>query len=109
MANATAVSVKQDGGQQFRGVWNRVWTVTATLDVDNLADGAGDVDTVAVPGVALGDQVIALSLGVSVAGMIITGYVSAADTVTLQIQNESTGAVNLASAELKLVVGRPAF
>ena len=109
MADATAVRVVQDGGQQFRGVWDRVWTVTATLDVDNLADGAGDVDTVAVPGVALGDMVIALSLGVSVAGMVVTAYVSAANVVTIQAQNESGGAVNLASTTLKLVVGRPSF
>ena len=40
------------------------------------------------------------------AGVTVTGYVSAADTVTLRLQNESAGTVDLASTTIKLVVAR---
>ena len=67
---------------------------------------AGDTDTVAVPGVALGDMVLSASLAVDVAGLIVTGYVSAANTVSIRFQNETGGTVDLASATLRLVVAR---
>lgn len=109
MADATAVNIVQDGGQQFQGVYSRVWTVRATINVDSLAAGAGDNDAVAVPGVALGDVVHAISLGVDQAGVSVTGYVSAANVVTLRFQNGTGAPVDLASTTLRLVVGRPNF
>jgi hypothetical protein len=36
----------------------------------------------------------------------VTGYVSAANTVTIRFQNETGGSVNLASSTLRLVVVR---
>jgi len=71
-----------------------------------LSDGAGTSDTITVPGVALGDIVIGFSFGVSLAGVTATAYVSAADTVTIRIQNESAGTVDLASTTVRVVVGR---
>jgi hypothetical protein len=105
MANATSVTVRA-GDDQFRGLYSNTWLVRATLDADSLDDGAGDTDTVAVPGVALGDMVLSASLAVDVAGLIVTGYVSAANTVSIRFQNETGGTVNLASATLRLVVVR---
>jgi len=105
MANATSVTVRA-GNDQFRGLYTNTWLVRATLDADDLADGAGDTDTVAVPGVALGDMVLSASLAVDVAGLIVTAYVSAANTVSIRFQNETGGSVNLASATLRLVVVR---
>jgi hypothetical protein len=105
MANATSVTVRA-GNDQFRGLYTNTWLVRATLDADDLSDGAGDNDTVTVPGVALGDMVLSASLAVDVAGLIVTGYVSAANTVTIRFQNETGGSVNLASSTLRLVVVR---
>jgi hypothetical protein len=109
MANATNVVVKQ-GREQFQSVFDTIWEVRATIDADSLADGAGDNDTIAVPGVALGDIVLGISLGVDQAGMIVEGYVSAANTVTVRFQNESTtNPLNLGETTIKLVVARPSF
>ena len=105
MANATSVTVRA-GTDQFRGLYSNTWLVKATLNADSLADGAGDTDTVAVPGVALGDMVLSASLAVDVAGLIVTAYVSAADTVSIRFQNETGGTVDLAAATLRLVVVR---
>ena len=105
MANATSVVVRA-GNDQFRGLYTNTWLVSATLNADDLADGAGDTDTVAVPGVALGDMVLSASLAVDVAGLIVTAYVSAANTVSIRFQNETGGSVNLASATLRMVVAR---
>lgn len=105
MANATSVVVRQ-GNDQFRGLYSDTWVVTATLNADDLSDGAGDTDTVTVPGVALGDQVIGASLAVDVAGLIVTAYISAANTVSIRFQNETGGSVNLASSTLRMVIGR---
>lgn len=105
MANATSVTVRA-GNDQFRGLFSNTWLVRATLNADSLADGAGDTDTVAVPGVALGDMVLGASLSVDEASLTVTAYVSAADTVSIRFQNESGGTVDLASATLRMVVAR---
>lgn len=105
MANATSVVVRA-GTDQFRGLYSNTFLVRATLDADTLADGAGDTDTVAVSGVALGDMVLSASLAVDVAGLIVTAYVSAANVVSIRFQNETGAEVNLASAILRLVVVR---
>lgn len=109
MANATSVVVVKDGREQFQGVFDKVFEVIATINVDDLAEAAGDNDTIAVPGVALGDMVVGISLGVDVAGLIVTGWVSAADVVTIRFQNETGGSVNLAETTIKVLVARPGW
>lgn len=105
MAAATSVSVRQ-GNDQFRGVFSDTWVVSATLDAGSLADGAGETDTVAVPGVALGDMVVGCSFAVDQAGLIADAYVSAANVVSIRVQNESGGTVDLASCKIRVVVAR---
>ena len=105
MPSATSVSSRR-GNDSFRGIFSDTWLVTATLDAGSLVDGAGESDTVAVPGVALGDIVLGVSFAVSEAGMSVTAYVSAADVVTIRVQNESGSTVDLASCKIRLVVGR---
>lgn len=105
MAAATSV-VTERGTKQFQGMFQDMWKVTCTLDAGSLTDGTGETDTITVPGVALGDIVLGASFSVDEAGLSVTGYVSAADTVSLRIQNESGGTVNLASATVRVVVGR---
>ena len=105
MASATAVVVER-GNKQFQGMFSEMWKVTCTLDAGSLADGAGESDTIAVPGVALGDMVLGFSTGVDRAGITVTGYVDSANSVTLRVQNESGGTFDLASTTVKLVVAR---
>lgn len=105
MAAATAV-VSRRGNDQFRGLFSDTWSVTATLNASSLADTAGETNTIAVPGVKLGDIVMNISMGVDVSGISITPYVSAADVVSIRFQNESGGTLDLASTTVKAVVVR---
>jgi hypothetical protein len=105
MAAATAITARQ-GNDQFRGVFSDTWAVTCTLNSASVADQAAGTDTVAVPGVVLGDVVIAMSAGVSEAGLVRRAYVSAAGTVTIATTNTTGAAVDLASTTVKLVIAR---
>jgi len=105
MAVATAITARR-GNDQFRGLFSDTWSVKATLNASSLADGAGETNTIAVPGVALGDIVLNISMGVDVSGISITPYVSAADVVSIRFQNESGGMLDLASTTVKCVVVR---
>lgn len=92
---------------QFRALFDECLTETYTLDVANLADGAGSTSTRTVAGAALGDFVL-VSFGVDLAGITVTAYVSAANTVAIRVQNESGGAVDLASTTVRIAVLKPA-
>lgn len=105
MAAASAVVTRQ-GNDQFRGVFSDTWSVVCTLDAGSLVDAAGETETIAVPGVALGDIVIGFSFGVDLVGITVTAYVSAANVVTIRVQNESGSTVDLASTTVRVVVGR---
>ena len=105
MAAATAV-VSRRGTDQFRGLFSDTWSVVATLNASSLADTVGETNTIAVPGVALGDIVLNVSMGVDVSGISITPYVSAAGVVSIRFQNESGGLLDLASTTIKCVVVR---
>ena len=105
MATASAV-VSRRGNDQFRGLFSDTWAVTCTLNAGSLVDGAGETDDITVPGVALGDMVLGASLGVDLVGLIVSGYVSAADTVKFRIQNESGSTVDLASTTMRIVIAR---
>ncbi len=99
------------GRSQFQGLFSEMWAVSETVDFGNAATGSGTFASVnvTVPGVALGDIVMGISAGVDTVDTVIGGAVTAANTVTLTVLNNTAGAVNLASTTLKFVVARPAF
>jgi hypothetical protein len=105
---ASSVTVKQ-GRQQLGGVFSNIWTAKGTIDFGSVADGDEAVDTIAVPGVALGDVVIGVSASIDVADINLTAAVTAANEVTVQANNNTGGAIDLASAVYKVVVGRTVF
>lgn len=105
MAAATAV-VSRRGNDSFRGLFSDTWDVTCTLDSASVGIAGTATDTVTVPGVALGDQVIGMAIGVSEAGLIRRAYVSAANTVTIATYNPTAGSVDLASTTLNLTIAR---
>lgn len=95
---------------QFRWLFSEVIPFSATVDVASNIDAAGTTEAITVPGAALGDFVeVAHSL--SNAGVTVTAYVSAADTVSIRYQNESGGTVDLASQTVYGLVKKrgPAF
>lgn len=103
------MSVVKQGSQQFQGVFSELWTVTETTNLAEVADGDEGVDDISVPGVKFGDMVIAASLGISQDDLSLNCWVSAANTVRIQVSNNTGGAINLASTTVRLVVGRPNF
>lgn len=74
---------------------------SATYDPASLADGDGATTTVTLTGAALGDAVVA-SFDKDLQGILLTAWVSAADTVSVRFQNETGGAIDLASGTLKV-------
>lgn len=104
--------VYQRGSKQFQGVFSELWLVTETAcDFANAATGSGTFASldITVPGVALGDMVGFIAVGVDTVDAVIGGAVTAANTVTLTLLNNSAGAINLASTTCKFVVGRPSW
>ena len=99
------------GKQQLQGIFNEMWAVTETVDFANAATGSGTFASVdvTVPNVALGDIVMGVSMGVDTVDGAVAGAVTAANTVTLTLLNNSAGAINLASTTCKFIVGRPSW
>ena len=92
---------------QFQDIFDELFTSSSTLDLASAIDAAGISTTLTVPGVALGDMVLGIAMGVSTQGITVTGNVTAADTVIIRFQNESGGTLDLASTTLRVLVGRP--
>lgn len=78
---------------------------SAVFDPPNLVDGTGTSTTVTVTGAVLGDFV-AVSFSLDLQSITVTGYVSSANTVTVRFQNESGGAIDLASGTLRARVSK---
>ena len=76
---------------------------TKTWDPPNVGNGAQTTTTVTVTGAALGDEVVC-SFNKDLQGMRLTGYVSATDTVTVVLRNDTGGAIDLASGTLRASV-----
>ena len=76
------------------------FTGSAVYDPVSLADGAGVTTTVTVTGAALGDFV-EVSFSLNLQGVTLTGWVSAANTVSVRFQNETGGVIDLASGTIK--------
>jgi hypothetical protein len=93
---------------QFQDLVDRVFVYTAALNLGNAATGSGTFASsdVTVPGVALGDVVIGVSLGVDTVDAVVQAAVTAADTVTVTLLNNTAGAVDLASTTVRIVTLR---
>jgi hypothetical protein len=77
---------------------------SATWDPGSLADGAGETSAaITVTGAALGDFVL-VSAPYDLQGITCNGYVSAANTVKIRLQNETGGVIDLASGTWKVKV-----
>lgn len=82
----------------------QVLTGSAVFDPASLIDGAGATTTVIVTGAALGDYVPFCSFSLDLQGITVTAWVSAANTVSVRLQNETGGTLDLASGTLRVGV-----
>lgn len=94
---------------QFGGLFKELIAHTQALDLGNAATGSGTFASsdITVPGVALGDIVIASSIAIDTVDTAVVAAVTAANTVTVTVLNNTAGAVNLASATVRLLIGKP--
>lgn len=100
-------TVKRGQHRQFQGAFSDTWTIKDTFNFGSVADGDEEATAVTVSGVGLGDMVLGVSASVDVADLDLTAHVTAANEVTFQVNNNTGGAVDLASSEFKALVGRP--
>jgi hypothetical protein len=95
----------QMGNLEFDDWIARLWQViqddhirgSATWDAGSIADGDEEAKEVTVTGAALGDQAVA-SLSIDIADLVLNAQVTAANTVTCILANNTGGAIDLASA-----------
>lgn len=80
-----------------------VLQASTTYDPPNLVDGAGVTTTIVVAGAAMGDFVIA-SFSNDLQGIIVTAYVYLSGNIAVRFQNETGGAIDLASGTLSVRV-----
>jgi hypothetical protein len=77
---------------------------SATWNPGSLGDGAGETSAgITVTGAAVGDAVLVYP-PYDLEDTVVTGYVQAADTVEIRLQNESTGTRDLASGTWHVAV-----
>jgi len=94
--------------RQFQGMFNTIFHAPVVVDPASLADGVGESRTVTCAGAAVGDVVL-FAPGIDIAGITVTAYVSAANTVTFRIQNESAGLLDIATSSWHVSVLRPTY
>lgn len=92
--------------KNYNGVWHEVCGNSAlygsaTYNPDSIASGAQVTTTVTVTGAAIGDYTQA-SFSLDLGGLIVSSYISAADTATVIFANLTGGAVNLGSGTLRV-------
>lgn len=117
MADTLTLNSAVDGREQFQGAFgNKMWKVTATF-ADQDAVGAGDTASfsITVPGVALGDMVVAWSIAKDLSDgtdqATVLPVVTAANTVTVYVQADvgEFAADDLNTAVFKCLVARPSW
>ena len=82
---------------------NNELSASATYDPPSLTTGSGATTTLAVATAALGDFVL-VSFSNDLQGILVTGYVSSAGTVSVRFQNQTGGTIDLASGTLRVRV-----
>tara|TARA_R100000322_G_scaffold154713_1_gene113628 strand:- start:1091 stop:1402 length:312 start_codon:yes stop_codon:yes gene_type:complete len=85
------------------GELDSILTASKTWDAGAIGDGNEEALEISVSGAALGDFVLC-SLDVDVADLALSGAVTAADTVTLVLGNDTGGSVDLASTTANVMV-----
>jgi hypothetical protein len=88
---------------EISAVCDGVLTGSAVWDPASLEDGDQESKGFTVTGAALGDFAL-VGAGVDVADLIVSCVVTAADTVTVTLANQTASAVDLASSTWQVMV-----
>ncbi len=80
-----------------------IYRGSVTYDPPRLPAGSGATTTVTVTGAAMGDAV-SVSFSNDLQGITVTGWVSSENTVSVRLQNGTTGTIDLASGTLRASV-----
>jgi len=114
MADTITTNKVVRGDKQFRGLFSEIWTVKATIsDQDAIAIDDTLTLTMDVPGVVLGDVIVAEGLSVDLSDgtdqASTTFAVTAADVVSLYVQADKgeLAADALNGGVVRVLVGRP--
>lgn len=115
MANSVTVNSSVQNREQFQGLFNEMWVVRATVtDQDAVAINDTLSISLTVPGVALGDMVIGVSLNVDSFdaggdGAVIRAEVGSANTVNFIIHADVAefAADAITNGVIKILIGRP--
>ena len=83
--------------------WTKTYTGSKTHDFGSIASLATDTTTVTITGAVSGDMVSVTS-GTPTTGIIVDGYVSAVDTVTIRAMNFTGAGVDPASSTFRVIV-----
>lgn len=89
--------------RQFTDVFENVLALDTTINVASIASGSSATSVVTVPGAAVGDFVL-VQAGTDLLDLTATGYVQAANTVEIVLQNQSGGARDLPSTTFYVLV-----
>lgn len=92
----TLANAGQRGARQFQGLFD-VIPFTFNFEEDSIAAGAASGATISVTGAAVGDLVLA-SLGQAAAELAVTGNVTAANTVQINVENLDIAAADTSQA-----------
>ena len=82
----------------------RVLAASGTHDLSSIADGDEEAFTITCTGAALGDVVLGCSSSLDIIDLGVTAQVTAADTVTVTVLNNTGGALDLSSATFRVVI-----
>lgn len=77
---------------------------SGTHDLGSIADGDEEAFTITVTGAALGDMVLGCSCSLDIIDLGVTAQVTAANTVTVTVLNNSGGGLDLGSATFRVLV-----
>ena len=100
-------TVKRGQHRQFQGAFSDTWTIKDTFNFGSVADGDEEATGVTVSGVALGDMVLGVAASVDVQDLNLIAQVTGTDTVEFQVENNTGGAIDLATATYTCFIGRP--
>lgn len=105
MALSNVVNYR-NAATSFRGLFDLVIELECTWDPDNILSNSFFQEDITVNGAALGDICLASFEG-DLQNINFSAHVKSANTVSLHLINNTAGAVNLAAAQVHLIVSRP--
>lgn len=116
MANTIGTPTYSSARAQFQGLFSEMWTVKASItDTDAILATDTLLLSLTVPGVALGDMVVGISVSADLSDgtdqIVLSASVSAANTVSVQLTAD-VGAFDadaLNAAVVRILIGRPTW